>query len=156
MTVTRTWYLELNNIPLATYGWETPDLSPLLDDPALRGTDRILPQRPGARGYPRVVTATIITLALDVVGAVDQDNDPYDDVFEGLITNFDYLKANLGLAEPSGDGTVPAVFHRGDLDSLTTDVHFLGFKGTATKGTGVIRTTFDISNPAGLWTPTGS
>lgn len=156
MTVTRTYYLELNSVPLATHAWEIPDLSPLLDDPALRGSDRLLPQLSGLRPYKRVVTGTIVTLPLDVVGAVDEDNDPYDDVFEGLLTNMDYLKANLGLAEETGDGTVPAVFHRGDLNSLTADVHFLGFKGTSTKGTGLLRTTFDISVPAGAWTDAGS
>lgn len=155
MTTTRTYYLELNAVPLATYAWEIPDLSPLLDSPAIRGSDRLLPQLPGVRPYPRVVTATIITLPLDVVGDVDEDGDPYTDVFEGLITNMAYLNANLGLAE-TGDGTVPAVFYRGDLNSLTADVTFLGFKGTSTKGKNLIRTTFDISVPAGAWTDAGS
>lgn len=157
--ITRTYYLEINGIPLATPAWECPDLSPLLDDPQLRGADGILPYVNGGVPYRRRINPTVYTLALDVFGDQDHEGDPYDDAFEGLLTNFDYLKANLGLASETGDGTVGAIFHRGDLDQLTAEVHFLGFKGSRTSGSGtpsLLRTTFDISVPVGRFTETGS
>jgi hypothetical protein len=159
MTVTRTYYLELNSVPLATHAWECPDLSPLLDDPTLRGTDVVAPYDDGVIAFRRRITATIVTLALDVTGDTDDDGNVNADPFEGLLVNFDYLKANLGLAEDTGDGTVLAAFHRGDLPTLYARVHFLGFKGTNTFGVNpprLIRTTFDLSIPEGGFTLTGS
>lgn len=155
MTVTRTYYLEINGVPLATYAWEIPDLSSLLDDPTLVGSNRWIPNT-GSRPYPRKIGETIYTFPLDVVGDFDEDGNANADPFEGLIVNMDYLKANLGLAESTGNGTVPAVYHRGDLNPLTADVHFLGFKGSRTEGDRLLRTTFDISVADGDLTQGGS
>lgn len=156
MTVTRTWYLEINSVPLATHAWEIPDLSPLLDSGTLRGTDRLLPGAAGVRALPRRRTVTVLTFPLDVVGDVDDDGVAIADPNEGVNEHMAYLNANLGFASATGDGTVPAVFHRGDLPSWTADVHFLGFKGSQKLGEFLVRTTFDISIPAGAWEEVGS
>lgn len=149
MTVTRTWYLEVNGVPLATYGWEIPDLSSILDDPPLIGSNRKIPEGDTVP-YPKFPDDQIMTFPLDVVGDLDEDGDPISDVFEGWYLNFSYLKANLGYALQTGDGTVPIVFHRGNLDPQTVDGHFLGFKGSSTKGERLLRTTFDLGLPAGF------
>lgn len=154
MTVTRDWYLEVDGVPLATHGWEVYDLSPLLDDPDLLGSDRVIPGA-GVRAYPRVPTVTVITLALDVFGEVDEDDAPYDDPMTGLVTNFDYLKATIGQGA-AADGTVSATFHRGSLDPAIGPVTFLGFKGSSAFGDANLRTTFDLSIPAGALVVTGS
>lgn len=152
MTVTRTWYIEVNSIPYATHAWEIPDLSSVLDDAPLIGSDRKIPQGPTVP-YPKFPDTQIMTFPLDVFD-VDEDGNPYEDKFEGLNINMAYLKANSGYASQVGDGTVPLVFHRGEIDSQTVDVHHLGFKGTATMGTDKgdrhLRTTFDIAIPAGF------
>lgn len=154
MTVTRSWYLEINSIPLATYAWEIPDLSALLDSPALRGADVLIPGVAGVVPNRRRTTVTVYTFPLDVVGDLDEDGTPSDDPNEGVNEHMAYLNANLGLAA-GGDGTVPAEFHRGDLPSWTADVHFLGFKGSQKQGEFLVRTTFDISVPSG-WVEAGS
>lgn len=157
MEITRTWYLEVNSVPLATPAWEIPDLSAILDDPALIGSDRQLPRVDGGRPYRRWITTTVFTFPLDVVGDRDWDDNPVAeaDQFEQISVHLDYLKANLGLAA-EGDGTVEAVYHRGDLPALYADVHFLGFKGSQTQGKRLLRTTFDLSIPSGRFAPAGS
>jgi hypothetical protein len=155
VTVTRDWYLELDDVPLATLGWEVMDLSPIFDSPALRGADRVIPRVHGVRAYPRWRTARLVTLAIDVFGEADEDGVAYDDRLVGMITNLDYLKATIGLGAAS-DGTVSAVVYRGDMPSLTGPVHFLGFKGTAAFGDDSLRTTFDLSIPAGQFESSGS
>lgn len=156
--ITRDYYLEVNGIPLATPGWECPDLSPLLDDPNVRGEDSLLPYVSGVVPHVRRITGTVYTFLLDIHGDRDHQNNTYSDTLEGILTNLDYLKANLGLASSTGDGTVPVVFRRGDLNALVGDAHFLGFKGSKTLGIPpqLIRTTFDLSIPAGRLEETGS
>lgn len=154
--ITRTHYLELNAVPLATPAWEIPDLSPLLDSPALRGGDRVKPGADGATATRRVRSAYIVTLPLDIFGDLDADGNPYTTPLEGFQEHRDYLETGCGFALTTGDGTVPAVFHRGGLAAVGADVHFLGFKGTTTLSEFVIRTTFDISIPAGRWEEVGS
>jgi hypothetical protein len=156
MTVTRTWYLEINSVPLATPAWEIPDLSALLDSGNLRGSDRLLPGAAGVRPLRRRRTVWVLTFPLDVMGDVDEDGAPITDANEGVNEHMAYLNANLGFADPTGDGTVPAVFRRGDLPAWTADVHFLGFKGSRKLGEFLVRTTFDISVPAGVWEEAGS
>jgi hypothetical protein len=156
VTVTRTWYLEINSVPLATYAWEIPDLSALLDSGAIRGSDDLIPGIDGAVPNRRRRTVWTLTFPLDVMGDVDDDGVAITDPNEGVNEHMAYLNGALGFAEPTGDGTVPAVFHRGDLPSWTADVHFLGFKGSSKLGEFLVRTTFDISIPAGRWEEAGS
>lgn len=157
MTVTRTWYLEINGVPLATPAWGVPDLSPLLDSAVVRGADRLLPGAPGVRANRRRPTVTILTFPLDVLGDVDEDGDPTADPNAGANEHMAYLEPALGfLSEDQPNGLVPAIFHRGSLNDWTADVHFLGFKGSEKLGEFLVRTTFDISIPAGRWEEVGS
>lgn len=156
MQITRDWYLQINGIPLATPAWEVPDLSPLLDSGALRGGDRRLPGASGVRANRRRRDVWVLTFPLDVMGDRDSDGSAITDANEGVNLHMAYLNAHLGFASETGDGTVPAVFVRGDLASWEADVHFLGFKGSQKQGEFLVRTTFDISVPAGRWEEVGS
>lgn len=150
LVINNTYYLELNSVPLACPAWEVTNLEVLLaDDQAVRGSDRILPGAAGRRALPRVLDATVYTLGLEIWGQVDVDGAAIADPGAGLIAHLDYLKANLGLAAGSADGTVPAELHRGSASTLIADVHFLGFKGSALTPPAFLRTTFDISVPYG-------
>lgn len=156
MTVIRDWYLEINSVPLATYAWEVTNLSALLDSAALRGTDRLLPGAAGVRPNRRRRGVQVVTLPLEVHGDFDEAGDPITEPLEGVVSHLEYLTDSLGFASPTGDGTVPAVFHRGGLPDLAADVHFLGFQGSEAFGEWSLRTTFDISIPAGAWEEVGS
>lgn len=156
MDITRDWYLEINSIPLATPAWEIPDLSALLDSGALRGSDNIIPGFAGVVPNRRRRTVWVCTFPLDVMGDIDSDGTPLTDGNEGVNLHMEYLNEHLGFASATGDGTVPAVFHRGDLPEWTADVHFLGLKGSQKLGQFLVRTTFDISIPAGRWEEAGS
>lgn len=150
--ITRTWYLEIDSVPLATPAWEIPDVDgswvSLFDSPDLRGQDRVIPFSDGARAYPRRPTVTVVTLPLNIYGDADQDGVAHPNQFEGMVANFDALKALIGAGAAS-DGTVTAIVHRGGLDALAASVTFLGFKGSSGFGDDHIRTTFDLSIPAG-------
>lgn len=157
MEITRDWYLEINSVPLACPAWEIPDLSPLLDSGTLRGADVIIPGVEGVVANRRRRTVHVVTLPLDVMGDLDVDGNPTPDPLTGTVSHLDYLGSQLGFASGVDDGTVEAVFHRGDdLPALSTDVHFLGFKGSQKQGEFLVRTTFDISIPSGTWVEVGS
>lgn len=149
LVVNRDLYLELNTVALACPAWQVTNIAVLFDHPSLRGSDRTMPGAAGRRALPRVVDATVYTLGLEVWGQRDVDGAVIADPVAGLVQHLDYLRANLGLAESSGDGTVPAIFHRGTEPDLLADVHFLGFKGSALSPPAFYRTTFDISVPYG-------
>lgn len=151
MEITRTWYLELDGIPLATPAWEIPDLSGFLDSPTLRGRDVLIPGAPGVVPLQRRVTSSVITFPLDVFGVADEDGVAADDKFEQLNANMEYLRTALPVGE-----LITAVFYRGDLDPWEGDVHFLGFRGSRTVGIELLRTTFDLSVPAGQFEVSGS
>lgn len=149
LVVNQDYYLEINSVKLACPAWEVTNVWVLFDDMALRGSDRILPKAAGRRAHKRVRDAQVYTLAFEVYGDVDVDGTPIADSGVGLVQHLDYLKANLGFASATGDGTVPAIFHRHTEPSLLADVHFLGFKGSSLSPPAYLKTTFDISVPYG-------
>ena len=120
-----TVYLEVNSVPLDTHAWRCLGYGDLFAAPAVRGGDRVLPYAPGRRAHPRRVDATTKSLSMHVFGWKDQDGGAIADPLEGLLTHAAYLRANLGLGLTTGDGTVPAVFHRASLANLTGDVTVL-------------------------------
>lgn len=150
--ITADEYLTVNSIPLATPGWRALSMAPLLDDPPMRGADGLIPQASGRRPFIRRRDSDVRTFPFAVFGHFDHEGTPYDDRRMGAIENLEYLKANLGIASSSGDGTVPAVWHRRDDSEWIADVHVIGFVGARKVGGGVvIRTTLDLSIPAGIF-----
>lgn len=146
-----TW-LEINSIPLATPAWLITDLSPLLDSASVRGQDRLLPGAAGVRPLLRRRTVTRLTFPVVIFGDVDQDGATIADPRMGMVTNKEYLETNLGIGLTVDDGTVPAIWHRRNATTKTADVHVLGFHGSRTLGEFTLRTTLDISIPAGRFT----
>lgn len=152
------YYLTLNSVPLDTFGWRVLSYDELLAGPELRGEDLTMPTAAGVRPYPRRIAATVRSLSVVVDGRFDEDGVPNTDPFEGMIVNRDYLRANLGIGLTTGDGTVPAVFTRGDLPDLTGDVTVLAMADwrtfAAREGHGSFR--LDISIPDGEFVESGS
>lgn len=151
LVVNRDYYLEINGVALACPAWQVTNIGELLNDAGLRGSDRVLPGASGQRGLKRVRDVAVYTFGFEVWGERDVDGTAAADPARKLIQHMDYLKANLGFAKSTGDGTVTAIFHRGAEADLTASVHFLGFTGTQWLPPAAVRTTFDISVPGGVW-----
>lgn len=163
MTVIADIYLEVNELPLETYGWRTVEGSydELLNSPALRGDDLVMPNASGVRPYQRVVTVTLVSIPLLITGAFDEDGTPRSNPMTGMMVNRDALRSSLGIAGGDPDrGTVPAVFHRGDVSLLDWGgpVTVLGLNGftvlDAIAGDAMVR--LDLSIPDGELVEVGS
>jgi phage-related protein len=98
--ITASEYLELGIVPLSTPAWATEDISSLLAGPPARGTDLVIPGRPGQIARPRVTDARTVTIPLTVFGDYDWEGNAYADRRLGLMTNLEHLK--LRLAPPLG------------------------------------------------------
>lgn len=156
MTIIAERYATINGVALDTYAWRVVDsgYDELLNTPALRGDDMILPTASGRRAYTRVIDATVVSIPLLVIGGYDQDGVPKTDPVKGMLEHRAYLRSNLGLPGATGidanRGTVPMVFVRGTgLGNLTGQVTFLGLFGWQTVGHGEAMVRIDISIPAG-------
>lgn len=155
MTVTAVRYGVLNSVPLDTYAWQVVQdgYDELLNCPALRGADVVMPGAQGRRAYPRVIDATVVSIPLLIIGSLTQDGTPISDEVEGMLTHRDYLRNNLGMPEDADAdrGTVPFVFHRGGgtLADWEGDVTFLGLQGFTTLGGGEALVRIDLSIPNG-------
>lgn len=125
--VTRTEWLVVNGVPLSTPAWWITNLDPeLLSAPAIRGDDLLVPHATGVLPNRRRITATVKQLAMVVSGNNASDGTVNSNWRTGLITNVEYLNANLGLASATGAGTVTATWHRWDGSTKTAAVHVLG------------------------------
>ncbi len=151
ITVNQTYYLEVNSVPLACAAWRVLDPAVAWDESALRGGDRVLPGASGRRALVRVRDSVVQTYGLEVLGNYETDGTVSTNPARTLMTHMAYLKANLGYAKSTGDGTVTVKFYRGAEATLTTTAHFLGFKGSQLKPPAFLTTTFDISIPSGVW-----
>lgn len=71
----------------------------------------------------------------------------------GLRTNYDYLRANLGIASQSGDGTVTGLFTPSDGGgNMTEPVTVLGFRRGPTLAGYWCRAVLSLEVPAGYFT----
>lgn len=145
--ITRSTYLEINSVPLATPAWRILDLS-LLYGRAVRGEDRVMAGAAGARAYRRRRTLYSTTLPMLVEGRKDREGNVNGNIYSGLDTNIDYLLTNV--VEPPSTATVAAVWHRVG-GNKTADIHVEGFEPQAW-GNGWVRFSLDISIPSGAWT----
>jgi hypothetical protein len=161
VTVTADYYLIVNDIPLDTYGWQVIEggYDDLLNTPALRGSDLVMPQAAGVRPYPRVKTVTAVSISMMVVGELDEDGMPIADPVVGMFTHRDYLAENLGIAE-DGDpttGTVPAVWVRGaSLPEMEGEVTVLGINDWRTFPAGFAVFRLDLLIPDAEFSEAGA
>lgn len=129
--VTADEYLELGVVPLSTPAWATEDIASLLAGPPARGTDLVIPGRPGQQARPRVTDARTVTIPITVFGDRNWEGTPYADTRVGLMTNLEHLKVRL--APPLGNDTRALIWHSplGDrkaqtLPSSAIDISMLG------------------------------
>ena len=146
--ITADEYLELGVVPLSTPAWATEDVASLLAGPPARGTDLVIPGRPGQLARPRVTDARTVTIPLTVFGDYDWEGNAYEDPRVGLITNLEHLK--LRLAPPLGTDLRALVWHSplGDrraqtLPESAVDISMLG--------TTVARVVLTLTIPSGLF-----
>jgi hypothetical protein len=79
--------------------------------------------------FPRDHATTQYDLPLAVAGDVDHATGATnDDPYQGVLDNLAFLKANLGFADQSGDGTVSASWVQPDGTTITTTVTMLPFQ----------------------------
>lgn len=145
--ITRTQYLEINSVPLATPAWRILDLS-RLHGLAVRGSDRLLPGAAGFRANRRRTTAYTQSLPMIVFGRYDREGNVLSNVADGLDDNIDYLLTNV--ITPPTSATVAAVWHRAG-GTKSAAIHVEGFEPNGW-GNGWIRFNLDLSIPAGVWT----
>lgn len=150
--ITRSEYLEIDDIPLATPAWEILDLSELLNGPDLRGSDRRLPGVDGVVALPRRVDVSVRTLPMIIYGDYDMNGVAYNDPHAGVIANTLWLRDNLLLPTGEGDGTREATLYlTGDIE-LYGYVHVLSPLHTAsTIGPDGLLATLDLSISAGMF-----
>jgi hypothetical protein len=98
-------YLEFNGVPLSTPAWEALDLSPAYDAAPLRGEDRLIPEAQGRRALHQIVDELSFVIPLAVWGFKDWDDNEYADPMMGLLTNLEFLKANVFAPNPSAPYT---------------------------------------------------
>lgn len=157
MSAVGDFYLEVNNVPLDTHAWRCLSYDDLLNGPAVRGEDIIMPSAVGRRPKPRRIDALVVSLSMLVDGSVDEDGDALTMLpLEGVLSHRDYLVAELGLGSEVDDGTVPATFYRGDLNPLAGDVTVLAITDWRVMGGTHASFRLDLSIPDGALVATGS
>ena len=95
--VTSTEYIEIDGVPLATPAWIVTDLSELNDGPENRGSNLVVPRRPGAIIRRRVRESRIANIPIVIFGDRDAENNVHADAREGLLSNIDDLKKALRM-----------------------------------------------------------
>lgn len=145
-------YLELNGISLHVPGaWRAASLAALLDDAPTRGSDLMLPGATGQRGRRRRRDRSVRTIPMHIFGVNNVSGTPYADRKLGLVINAEYLKANIGIAYATGNGTVTATWHRTDGSTKTAAVHVLGLIGSVKHAPYWATSSIDISVPLGVF-----
>ncbi len=89
--ITRTEYVEIDGVPLATPAWEVTSLIELFDLADTRGELVEVPYRRGALAYRRQLGPKRVNLPLNIYGAQDQDGAAHPSAREGLQINRDLL-----------------------------------------------------------------
>lgn len=104
------------------------NLSALMDGPAVRGSDVIIPHKAGALPQIRRTTVTVKGLELIIFGSYDVTGAAAADRHVTLWDNIEYLRANVTDPTMSGDGTRAAVLYLPDGTIRSGDVHVLGLE----------------------------
>lgn len=127
------------------------DLSPLWDDFEIRGADTLVPHLMGEIGHRRRRTVTRKDFAFVLSGWVKYDGTPTSDRAMTLIENAEYLRAQIGIANNTGAGTVTARWERPDGSAKEAQVHVLSPLRLATPIKQVQRGVLSLSFLTGAW-----
>lgn len=149
-TITRTEYVEINSVPLATPAWEVTDLSPLWEASPVRGEDRLIPYLQGRQPLQRVIDELRVQVPLVVYGDFDQDGVAIANGRIGLMNNLDYLKNAFMVPNTSStEGTWPLILHMPDSSTRGADCFVLPPLNYVSVGPITVRCVLDILIPAG-------
>jgi hypothetical protein len=152
--ITRTEYVEINSVPLATPAWIVLDTSPLWDTPPVRGTDRIVPYTVGQTPLKRIYDAHRFTLPMVIHGAQDRTGTFYSDVRVGLYTNVQELITAVVDPEATAEpGLKVITLHAPGGVTRTGDCLVIPpLHIGANLGRTAVRAALDIIIPAGVLT----
>lgn len=157
--------LTINNVLLHTPAWCLTDLSELWGSFDYRGSNRIIPGRRGRKPYVLRADQTRYSLPFLIIGAYDENGNPYydegagyeDEYFEayahgpnimfqeGLETNVAFLQAAFHLDDPSTqpESVFDAEFTLPSGTIRTSRVQVLGLRGQLNPG-GFMAATLEI------------
>ena len=145
-------YLVVNSVPLATAACRILDLNPLSDAVPLRGRNRIIPGADGRLAIRRRPDEFVVTLAAVVNGAFGDDGEPNSNPRQGLRDYLRYLGGALGQGSATDESQVVTDWYQPDGTLYRTDAQWAGPYGARRVGPYVVRTTFDVVIPSGVWT----
>jgi len=151
-TITRTEYLEVNNVPLATPAWEVLDLSPLWGIGGLRGEDRVIPFADGKSPLRRVRDDWREVVPIVIYGDFDQNNVAQSNTRTGLQANIDYLRDNILTPNTTDPGTWTLKLHMPDSTIRTAECFVLPPMQLVPLSPMAVRGVLDILIPAGKLT----
>lgn len=147
-----TFFLAIDDIPMATPAWRQQNLPELFLAAQQRGSDRLIPTLAGRKPYQRRRDTTAATVAVHVFGDQDWEGNANTDPLGGIIESVLHLRDNVCAPTGTGDGTRSAVITfptaAGGSDTISADVH-VGPLEIGTRAPSWWVVTFDLSIPAG-------
>jgi hypothetical protein len=125
--------LTIDSLSLNTPAWSVVDLTPLWAAFDTRGQNRLIPGASGVVAYRKRITERDHSLAIVIIGDVDENGDAHTDPVAGLEDNLDTLMAVLA---PDAGATKSAVLTLPSGTTRTAEVQIESFE--------VIRTEIDV------------
>lgn len=133
-----------------TQAWKILNLNTLMDGPAIRGSDRLLPGAAGVRARKRRADVTVHSMELIVTGITTSAGVRNADFAAGLWINLKYLRDNVTDPYSTGDGTRSATLYLPDGTTQTASVHCSTLQTQPVdQSSYYVKATFDLSIPAG-------
>lgn len=117
--ITRTVYLELAGVPLATPAWECANPMELAKPAQRRGQDRVIPGAAGVRTKRRRTAITRRTLSVVVGGTFKWDGTTHTAPETGLQLNLAHLRTAL---LPTDGLTITAIVHKPDGTTISGEI----------------------------------
>lgn len=148
--ITKTEYLSIGGIALATPAFYHTSLEDLLRPADQRGGDRVIPHG-GIVSKPRRRTVSKRSLPMQINGNVDQDGAATGNYRTGVDTHIAYLLANVVEPITTGTGTRSATLTL-LTGTFTTPVHVEGLDIGDRDGA-IVMCTLQISIPNGQFLP---
>lgn len=104
------------------------NLSALMEGPDVRGSDVLIPHKPGVVAQIRRATVTVKGLELVIFGSYDVNGAAAADRHVTLWDNIEYLRGQVTDPTMSNDGTRVATLYLPDGTTKSGDVHVLGME----------------------------
>lgn len=150
--------MTVNGLSMFTGCWFVGDMSAVLDDAEIRGSDRLIPMTPGVLARRRRRTVTRKDFPMFITGKYNQAgalNGTTDTSWKnGLVTNIRALRVGLGIAEdaPVGvAGTVDVVWTDPFGYAQTKPAHVLSPLKIATKPGALAVAVLSLEFPLGVF-----